>query len=468
MNQLHKNKTDKLQQIVKELFANKSAFKVYHGSTNSTRVQEFDRNATVDVSDLNEVIKVDTDKKFVVCEPNVPMDRLFKATIKHGLIPPVIPEFPGITVGGAIQGSAIESTSHNYGCFSQTTNWIEMILANGELVEVSPEKNSDLYYGAAGSYGTLGIVTAAEVKLVPAKKYVELSFIPISSFKEGLKVTKQKVEKELCHFIECGMFSEKHGVVIVGRMVDSKNHKLVKFSRPFDEWYYIHAEKIAMQQEAMVQTTPLKDYVFRYNRGAFWGGKMAFDHFDVPFNRFTRLAFDPIMRTRKLYQALQASGVAQEYICQDIVLPESSLLKFLDFTREEFGIHITGFVPIKAEPKSPFQCNGIDTKEMLYNVGVYGLRIRCYDKFVDANKKIETETKRLNGKKWFYAYSYYSEKDFWSIYNKDWYDKLRKKYHATTLPSIYDKIIVKKKYNYDHKKAAIKTILNRAELRIKD
>jgi FAD/FMN-containing dehydrogenase len=39
------------------------------------------------------------------------MDKLVKATLKYGLVPPVVTEFPGITVGGAIQGAAAETSS---------------------------------------------------------------------------------------------------------------------------------------------------------------------------------------------------------------------------------------------------------------------------------------------------------------------------------------------------------------------
>lgn len=39
------------------------------------------------------------------------MDALVEATVKHGLVPPVVPEFPGITVGGAYNGTGGESSS---------------------------------------------------------------------------------------------------------------------------------------------------------------------------------------------------------------------------------------------------------------------------------------------------------------------------------------------------------------------
>ena len=42
-----------------------------------------------------------------------------------------------------------------------------------------------------------------------------------------------------------------------------------------------------------------------------------------------------------------------------------------------------------------------------------------------------------------YAHAYYPEKEFWQIYEKSWYTKLRKKYSAETVfPDIYEKTYV--------------------------
>jgi FAD/FMN-containing dehydrogenase len=58
------------------------------------------------------------------------MDKLVEATLEYGLIPPVVMEFPGITVGGGYAGSAGESSSFKYGYFDQTVNSVEIVLAN--------------------------------------------------------------------------------------------------------------------------------------------------------------------------------------------------------------------------------------------------------------------------------------------------------------------------------------------------
>lgn len=121
MDTKHVNKVKALQAQIEDYYKQRVPFRVYHGSTNSTRVLTFKRSEMVDTSALNRVLSVDTTKKVAIVEPNVPMDKLVAETLKYGLIPPVVMEVPGITVGGAIQGGAAETSSHKYGAFSQAS-----------------------------------------------------------------------------------------------------------------------------------------------------------------------------------------------------------------------------------------------------------------------------------------------------------------------------------------------------------
>jgi Delta24-sterol reductase len=73
-------------------------------------------------------------------------------------------EFPDITVGGGSAGTAGESNSYKYGFFDRTVKKIEMVLANGDIVTASVEKQPDLLYGAASSFGTLGVTTLLVVE----------------------------------------------------------------------------------------------------------------------------------------------------------------------------------------------------------------------------------------------------------------------------------------------------------------
>ena len=392
------------------------------------------------------------------------MDKLVAATLKFGLIPTVVPEFPGITVGGAIQGTGAETSSHKYGCVSQTANWMEYILGDSSIVRASETENADLFYGSAGSCGSLGLITAAEIKLIRAPKYVHVTHYQVKSFREGVELMK-KYARAGCDFIEWIMLRGNHGAIVVGTMSDNIEGKVRHFSRPYDPWYYLYVKKIADSGHCPTDSVPIKDYLFRFNRGAFWAAELAFKQSGIPFNALTRFMLDPMLRTRKLYQAIQASAASQVYICQDLVLPEETVIPFLEFMDKEFGMYPIGGCPIKPEIRSPLQCNGINSK-ILFNIGVYGLGVEPYEKFVEANRKIETKTSELGGKKWFYAQNYYTESEFWKIYDKQWYGQLRKKYKAETLPDIFERTRVKDHYKVSKRRGAIKAMFGMAKLRI--
>lgn len=77
--------------------------------------------------------------------------------------------------------------------------------------------------------------------------------------------------------------------------------------------------------------------------------------------------------------------------------------------------------------------------ELLINVGVWGPGPTKQSAFIEVNRQIEKKTRELFGVKCLYARAYYTEEEFWQIYDKSWYDETRKKYNATTLPTVYEK-----------------------------
>ena len=342
-------------------------------------------------------------------------------------------------------------------------NWIDYILANGKLVRASPTEHADLFYGAAGSSGTLGVIVAMEVQLVPAQKYVEIEYEHVDSFDKIVNSVSSEANMKY-DFVDAIMFSKESGMVARGTLTNKKQGAFQRFSRAVDPWYYLF---VARQSNRAKVTIPIKDYLFRYDRGAFWVGRFAFERFGVPFNALTRFILNPLLHTRKLYQALQDSGASQEYIVQDLCLPLHKAKEYLEFIDTETSTYPLWVCPIKPEVRSPLLCNGIDTP-MVINIGVWGSRIKDHDEFININKKIEKKLALLGGKKWMYAHTYYTEKEFWNIYDKSWYNKLRRKYHAETLPTMYEKVVVTKKYEVNAKRGLFKTIVARAKLRFED
>lgn len=414
-------------------------FRVYHGSTNSTRFSGRRRGSIVNTSGLNKVLHIDTEREIAIVQSSCPMDKLVKATLPFGLIPPVVPEFPGITVGGAYAGTAGESSSFKYGLFDATVERIEIILADGEVKNASREENHDLFIGAAGTLGTLGIITLLEVKLQKAKKYVQIRFKPVNDSKEAVSCIEDATRDSRNDFIEGIMFNSS-GVVILGQMTDVATKPVVRFTRPWDPWFYLYAHsKIHASDGEAVDYTLLVDYLFRHDRGCFWTGELAFQYFLTPFNRFTRFMLDYFMHARVAYRAFHASGLSRQYFVQDIAFPSQQVSNIITFVDEELGIQPIWLCPLKLGQIGLMPKHLQSDTQMLYNIGIWGQGPKCFDKFVAVNRHIEARTKHQGGIKWLYAQVFYSEEEFWNIYSREEYDELRVKYKAKG-PTVYDKI----------------------------
>lgn len=454
----HRATVSLISNTIKAFYARSEPYRIFHGSTNSTRPAHLKKSARlVDISRLSNVLEVDRSKRVALVEPNVPMDRLVEATLPHGLVPPVVMEFPGITAGGGLAGTAGESSSFRWGYFDESVRRVEMVLPDGEVVNVDGiGKHSDLFRGAAGAVGTLGVTTLLELQLIEAKRFVKTTYRPISRVEDAVRVVREECLKKENDYVDGILFSKDHGVIISGQMTDEppvKPQDIKTFSGPWDPWFYLHVQDItkalpssSSTNEVMTEHIPLAEYLFRYDRGGFWVGAAAFDYFKpVPFNRFFRWFLDDFLHTRMLYRALHASGESAKFFVQDLALPYDTVEQFVDYTAETLDIWPLWLCPLKTPQGPTFHPhlrNG-SGNEML-NIGVWGWGPADRDEFVRVNRDLETKVNELGGMKWLYAHTYYTSDEFWDMYgNKEWYQDLRNKYKATSLPNVYDKVRVK-------------------------
>lgn len=488
----HAQAVSKIAAAVRGFFDKRESYRIFHGSTNSTRPRPRPGQAgIVDISALSNVLSVDRATRTALVEPNVPMDRLVEATLPHGLVPPVVMEFPGITAGGGFAGTAGESSSFRHGFFDETINHVEMVLGNGEVVKASREERADLFRGAAGAVGSLGVTTLMELKLVEARKWVRTTYHRTSSVAEAVARVRAETQDPANDYVDGILFSKDHGVVVTGRMTDDKpaECKPQTFSGAWDPWFYLHAKDCTkglpsrasltatsedaaaaededadavVQRSSFTEYVPLAEYLFRYDRAGFWVGAQGWTYFKlVPFNRWTRWFLDDFIHTRMMYRALHASGESARFVVQDLGLPYEKAEEFVDYTADKFDIWPLWLCPLKPAPQPTFHpVTGSSSSESsssaaaasegeqatqlsapMLNIGLWGWGPTSFDEFVDKNRALEDKLTSLGGRKWLYAHAYYPETDFWSLYGgRGWYDALREKYHATTLPSVYDKV----------------------------
>ncbi|HSW89074.1 MAG TPA: FAD-binding protein [Candidatus Saccharimonadales bacterium] len=440
---LHTEKIHTLSEKLKNYnkTTNKGKIRFAHGSTNSTRVQDKSENYIIDISSLNEILGIDQEKGIAVVEPNVPMDMLVDACLKVGLIPKVVMEFPGITCGGGVNGAALEASSYKYGQFNDTCLEYECILADGTIVNANKKKNADLFYGVSGSYGSLALVTSLTISLLSAKQYVSVHFIRVN-LKNVVAELQKLTQKAAYDYLDAIVFSEEEAVIIAGNLTDDFKDPLITFTKAKDEWFYLYAKKA--KEEI---TVPLKDFLFRYDRGAFWMGKYAFILFHVPFTKLLRRLLDPFMHTRTMYKALHKSNIAQELFVQDFYIPLSKTNEFIDFTNQQLGIFPLWLCPIRSTNTPQYLSPHYLQEDMLIDVGIWG-SIPGNKDITEVNTLFEDYVQKIGGRKMLYAESFYTQKSFWKIYNYEAYLKLRKIYKVKdAFPTVWEKTHVKKNYS---------------------
>jgi len=356
--------------------------------------------------------------------------------------------------GGGFSGTSGESSSFRYGFFDRTVNWIELVLANGEKTRCSRKDKPDLFWGTASSFGTLAVVTLLEIQLVDAKQYVELTYYRCNSMEEAIKQMQICTDDKTVDYLDGVVLAKDWYAVCAGRLSNEvpKNAKVQRFTRARDPWFYLQAKKNTKNSlHPVMEAVPVVDYVFRYDRGGFWVGRYAFMYFFAPFIWFFRWLLDWFMHTRVLYHALHQAGLSKENIIQDVAVPYECAIEFVEWLDRHFGHYPLWICPLLMRGKladSPYglvahKVNpSVKFPEYLMNFGVWGPGPSDRLSFLALNRALEWKVNELQGKKWLYAHAYYTEQEFWNIYDRPKYDALREQYHASHLPNIYHKVHV--------------------------
>lgn len=460
---MHEKKVDALSKKLRVNFEKKNKISLSSHTSNTTRDFAYKTSLKkIDFSSLNEILSIDTEERVAMVEPSVTMESLVKATLKYQLIPLVVPEFKSITIGGAIMGAALESSSHLFGQFNDTCIEYELLTASGQKIIASKDVNSDLFYGVSGSYGTIAFLTAIKIKLIPAKKYVKLNYQRFSNISKLLDFFGKKSQ---AHFLEGGAFRSDLFLGVAGELTDSKESNHHTQNHYFSKWFTSHTHKIATQFETFQETMPLEQYLFRYDRGAFWIGyyllslpilfRLIFRRplkitnsflqkkitYKVPF--FFRFFLGALFSSKRLYKIWHklAADIRQKYlVIQDFYTPLSEVDAFFQFVFKKTAIFPIWFALIKGTQTPQYCSPHYGNFDFLVDVGVYGIPENTNDvpKIVS---DLEKENLRLQGKKMLYSFNYYDEKTFTKVFAGTPYQQLREKFDGEkTLLSLYNKV----------------------------
>ncbi|MBA0874526.1 hypothetical protein Goshw_018038 [Gossypium schwendimanii] len=432
------------------------------------------RHYEVDLSAFRNILEIDKQRMIARVEPLVNMGQITRVTVPMNLSLAVVAELDDLTVGGLINGYGIEGSSHIYGLFSDTVVAYEIVLADGRVVRATKDNEySDLFYAIPWSQGTLGFLVAAEIKLIPVKEYMRLTYTPVVGNLQDLaqgymdsfapRDGDQDNPEKVPDFVEGMVYSPTEGVFMTGRYASKeeakkKGNKINNVGWWFKPWFYQHAQT-ALKKGEFVEYIPTREYYHRHTRCLYWEGKLILPFGDQWWFRFLLGWLMPPKVS--LLKATQGESIRNYYhemhVIQDMLVPLYKVGDALEWVHHEMEIypiwlcpHRLFKLPVKTmvypEPGFEQHHRQGDTPyaQMFTDVGVYYapgpvLRGEVFDG-AEAVRKLEQWLIKNHSFQPQYAVSELNEKDFWRMFDADLYEHVRRKYGAVgTFMSVYYK-----------------------------
>lgn len=370
------------------------------------------RDDKIDIGDLTEILSIDPERRICVAESGVTFVDLVAATLAHGLVPIVVPELKTITIGGAVAGGSIESMSFVHGGFHDTCLEYEVIAATGEVLVCTPDNEHRLVFQMMhGAFGTLGILARLTFRLIPAKPFVKLRYETHAHLADYQAAILRHFEARDIDFMDGIIHSPSCHVLCAGDFVDA-----APYTSDYS-WMKVYYQSTRTRTEDYL-TTP--DYFFRYDRGVTnvrpksFLGRLVFGKF-MTSSEWLRLG-------EKLRWLLRTD---RPTITLDVFLPFSRVPEFLAWYEREFAFYPLWCVPYRRVRDYEWLDRSFYASlgdPLFVDLALYGMRQRGATNY---HRLMEEKLRELGGIKTLIAHNYYSEAEFWSIFNKPNYDAVK-------------------------------------------
>jgi FAD/FMN-containing dehydrogenase len=412
----------------------------------------------LDVSLLGEVIDVDVAARTCEVQGMCTYEHLVQATLPHGLVPLVVPQLKTITLGGAVTGLGIESTSFRNGLPHESVLEMDILTGAGEVVTARPEgEHADLFHGFPNSYGTLGYATRLQIALEEAAPYVALRHVRFDDV-EALVEVLGTVAETGAHdgvtvdYLDGVVFSATEAYLTLGTKTaepgavsDYTGQRIYYRSIQHDsptprtdrltthdylwrwdtDWFWC-SRAFGAQHPLVRRMWPR-----RYRRSSFYWKLIALDHrFDIADRIEARKGHPP-----------------RERVVQDIEVPLGRTAEFVHWFLREIPIEPIWLCPVRSRDRWPLY--PLRPGETYVNIGFWSSVPRdAAGHGADdgaANRLIEAQVTALDGHKSLYSDAYYDQDEFWRLYGGATYAGLKSRYDPDSrLLDLYSKAVQRK------------------------
>ena len=442
----HISYQQKKEQLSRQLRGNSDDVRLEKTTSNLFRTRAQANGGKLDVRSLNQVIKVDAGRQVVEVEGMTTYADLVDACLAQKCMPMVVPQLKSITIGGAVSGIGIESTSFRHGLPHETVNRMEVLLANGDVVDCSPDnEHSNLFFGIPNSYGTLGYILKLEARTLPVKPYVELEHIRFTDFDAYFAAVDDACQGD-ADFIDGSIFDADEMYLTLGRFRDS-----APYTSDYT-WLKMYYRSIRERQKDFLS---VRDYIWRWDTDWFWCSKNLYVQnlamrLLLGRSRLNSISYQKVMRwnnrvglTDRINRMLNRQP---EGVVQDVDIPIEQAPAFLRFFLEEIGIRPVWMCPIGGHDLSRhFPFYPLHGSGLFVNFGFWDIVPNPQHRETGYfNRKIEAKVTELGGIKSLYSDSYYEEDRFWELYDGVRYRGLKQKYDPEgRLRNLYQKCVLR-------------------------
>lgn len=416
---------------------------LHKSTSNLFRQRGQEPSHRLDVRHFNQVIHIDEHMRYAEVEGMTTYEDLVRETLPFGLMPAVVPQLKSITVGGALAGIGIESSSFKYGFVHETIRDIEILLGDGTIVLATREnEHRDLFFGFANSYGTLGYALKVTVALVPVRPFVTLRHERYTDLETYFRALDHACEERQVDFVDGTMFNEQDLYLTTGEFVDQVEW--------LSDYTYHHIYYRSIRQKTVDYLTT-HDYLWRWDTDWFWCSK----HFFVqhPVVRWLwgrkRLSSTTYWQLRNRFnRSPVAQWLArlltgrQEAVIQDVEIPLDRAPDFARFFNRDIGITPVWICPVKAvDPTATYSLYPMNPATRYINFGFWDA-VRSDREKGYFNKQVEAAVRERHGRKSLYSNSFYSREVFWQLHNEPAYRALKARYDPTgSLKDLYEKCV---------------------------
>ena len=385
----------------------------------------------IDLSHFNRVVRVDAAAGIVEAEGMTTYEALADATLAHGSVPAVVPQLKSITLGGAVAGVGIEASSFLHGLVHDTITSIDVLTGEGRIVTCTADnEHRDLFQGFPNSYGTLGYALKLSARTVPAKRCVELRHErhgdPAAYFE---RIGRLGADGGL-DYLDGVVFAPGELYLTLGRFVDDA-------PQVSDYGYRRIYYRSIRERSSDALTT--RDYLWRWDTDWFWcsknvGAQHPLIRRLLGRRRLNSITYQKIMRWNARHGVMRAwnriRGIHAESVIQDVDIPIGRAAEFLAFLHAEVGILPVWICPIRApDPAQRATLYPLAPGSPSVNFGFWDVvSSRESRPPGHVNRAIERKVTALGGVKSLYSDSYFTEDEFWAIYDRDAYLALKRRY----------------------------------------